>query len=259
MTKIRALMVDDEPLARKRVRALLGEQPDIEIVGECDDGEQAVSAIREQRPDLVLLDIQMPRLDGLGVVEAIEPDHMPAVIFVTAYDQHAVRAFEINAIDYVLKPFDAERFGHAVRRARQRIEHERSGDDEELKRRLLGALRQLHSDDRPVDRLVIKARGRISFLPVDEIDWIEAAGKYARIHAGAAEHLMRESMNRLEAQLDPDRFVRIHRSTIVNLDSIRELEPMFHGEYRVFLKNGAELTLSRGYRSKLRERIGDLL
>ncbi len=259
MTKIRALIVDDEPLARKRVRALLDEQADIEIIGECADGERAVSAIRKHRPDLVLLDIQMPRLDGLGVVEAIEPDHMPAVIFVTAYDQHAVRAFEVNAIDYVLKPFDAERFGQAVRRACQRIDQERGGNDEELNRRLLGALRQLRSGDRPLDRLVIKAQGRISFLPVDEIDWIEAAGKYARVHAGAAEHLMREPMHRLEAQLDPERFVRIHRSTIVNLDSIRELEPMFHGEYRVYLKNGAELTLSRGYRAKLRERIGDLL
>jgi two-component system LytT family response regulator len=254
MKKIRTLVVDDEPLARERIRALLSEQPDIDVVGEARDGEEAVSAILAHAPDLVFLDIQMPKMDGFEVIKTIGPENMPLVVFVTAYDQHALKAFDVRALDYLLKPFDRERFAESIGRVRQAIE--RSGSDE-IGRRLLELVRELKPGGaQRSDRLVIKSAGRLFFLRIDEIDWVEAAGNYVKLHVGTDEHLLRETMNGIEVKLDPDKFFRIHRSRIVNMERIKELQPWFNGEYVVILRNGTKLTLSRGYREKLQERLG---
>ena len=251
--RIRALIVDDEPLARERIRTLLASEPDVDVIAEAADGLEAVDAIREHRPDLVFLDVHMPNLDGFEVIEQIGTDHMPLVIFVTAYDQHALRAFEVQALDYLLKPFDAERFHGTLERARRQIESLESGD---LSRRLLTLVRSLKGD-RPArtDRLVVKSGGRLFFLRADEIDWIEAAGNYVRLHVGTDAHLLRETMNSIEARLNPEIFFRIHRSHIVNIERIKELQPWFNGEYVVILRDGTKLTLSRGYREKVQERV----
>lgn len=254
MRKIRTLVVDDEPLARERIRALLAEEADVEVVGEARDGEEAVKAILAHEPDLVFLDIQMPRMDGFEVIRTVGPDNMPLVVFVTAYDQHALKAFDVRALDYLLKPFDRERFAESIGRVRDAIEH--AGGDE-LGRRLLELVRELKPGAPPrSDRLVIKSAGRLFFLRTDEIDWVEAAGNYVKLHVGAEEHLLRETMNGIEQKLDPDKFFRIHRSRIVNMERIKELQPWFNGEYVVILRNGTKLTLSRGYREKLQERLG---
>ncbi len=251
--KIRALIVDDEPLARERIRALLRGDPEVEIVGECADGRRAVAAIQKHAPDLVFLDVQMPHLDGFGVLEAVGPERIPAVIFVTAYDQYALRAFEVHALDYLLKPFDRARFEKALQRARTRMERRDSG---EINAKLLALLEDLRKGPRRLERLVIKTSGRIYFLPVREIDWIEAAGNYVRLHSGGQAHMIRETMAALETKLDPHKFLRIHRSTIVNIERIKELQPWFHGDYAVLLDDGARLTLSRSYRERLREILG---
>lgn len=254
MKKIRTLIVDDEPLARERIRALLAEQADIEVVGEARDGEEAVQAILNHAPDLVFLDIQMPRLDGFEVIRTVGADNMPLVVFVTAYDQHALKAFDVRALDYLLKPFDRDRFAESIGRVRDAIEH--SGSDE-IGRRLLEIVRELKPGAPPrSDRLVIKSAGRLFFLRIAEIDWVEAAGNYVKLHVGTEEHLLRETMNGIEQKLDPDTFFRIHRSRIVNMERIKELQPWFNGEYVVILHNGTKLTLSRGYREKLQERLG---
>lgn len=253
MKKIRTLIVDDEPLARERIRALLAEQPDLEVIGEARDGEEAVQAILAHEPDLVFLDIQMPKMDGFEVIRTVGADNMPLVVFVTAYDQHALKAFDVRALDYLLKPFDRERFAESIGRVRQAIE--RSGTDE-IGRRLLELVRELKPGGGRSDRLVIKSAGRLFFLRTDEIDWVEAAGNYVKLHVGADEHLLRETMNGIEVKLDPDKFFRIHRSRIVNMERIKELQPWFNGEYVVILRNGTKLTLSRGYREKLQERLG---
>ena len=254
MKKIRTLIVDDEPLARERIRALLTEQPDVEVVGEARDGEEAVQAILAHEPDLVFLDIQMPKMDGFEVIRTVGADNMPLVVFVTAYDQHALKAFDVRALDYLLKPFDRERFAESIGRVRQAIA--RSGSDE-IGRRLLELVRELRPGGVPrSDRLVIKSAGRLFFLRTDEIDWVEAAGNYVKLHVGGDEHLLRETMNGIEQKLDPDTFFRIHRSRIVNMERIKELQPWFNGEYVVILRNGTKLTLSRGYREKLQERLG---
>jgi two-component system LytT family response regulator len=253
MKTIRALVVDDEPLARERVTTLLQGEADIEVVGECRDGHEAVDTILRTEPDLVFLDIQMPGADGFDVIKAVGPDRMPLVIFVTAYDQHALRAFEVRALDYLLKPFDRDRFRGALARARAQIESRETGD---LRRRLLALVQELRPGPARADRLVVKTGGKLFFLRADEIDWIEAAGNYAKVHVGAESHLLRETMNTLETRLDPDQFFRIHRSRIVNMERIKEMQPWFNGEYVVILKNGVKLTLSRGYREKLQERLG---
>jgi two-component system, LytTR family, response regulator len=253
---IRALIVDDEPLGRERIRTLLHEHRDVEIVGECADGRQAVSAVGRMKPDLMFLDVQMPEMDGFAVLDAIAEKHLPAIIFVTAYDRYAVKAFDVHALDYLLKSFDRERFDRAVERARGEIARWREGA---LSERLAGLLEDLESKKQRLTRVVIKAAGRIFFLSLDEIDWIEAADNYARIHAGREIHLVRQTLQSLEARLDPERFLRIHRSTIVNLSRIRELQPLFHGDYCVRLKDGTELTLSRNYREKLAEPLGQFL
>lgn len=262
--KIRTLIVDDEPLARERVRSMMNAEGDLEVIGEARDGAEAVDAILSQAPDLVFLDVQMPKLDGFEVITSVGAERMPPVVFTTAFDQHALRAFEVQALDYLLKPFDQERFQGALRRVRQQMDTAENG---ELGKRLLALVRDLKSDlpgdglmpapvDKKSDRLVVKSGGRLFFLRADEIDWVEAAGNYVRLHVGAESHLLRETMNAIEGRLHPDTFFRIHRSRIVNIERIKELQPWFNGEYVVILRNGTKLTLSRGYREKLQDRLG---
>jgi two-component system LytT family response regulator len=252
-TVIRALVVDDEPLARERLRMLLSGHSWLEVAAECQTGIEAIDAITRLNPDLVFLDIQMPGASGFDVIQAIGPARMPLVIFVTAFDHYALQAFEVHALDYLLKPFDRERFDQALWRARQQLERRSSGD---LERRLLELMQDLKPAAPRLERFVVKSGGRVFFVRSDEIDWIEAAGNYVKLHVGGDTHLFRETMNALEAQLDPDTFYRIHRSHIVNIERVKELQPWFNGEYVVFLRNGTRLTLSRGYREKLQERIG---
>jgi two-component system LytT family response regulator len=251
MDKIRALVVDDEPIARKGVRRELERDPDVEIVGECANGRDAVSFIRERPPDLVFLDLQMPELDGFGVVEQVGVELMPTVVFVTAFDEFALKAFELHALDYVLKPFTSERFQKALRRAKEQA---RRAGAAELDARLLSLIRDARREqgrEPYLERVVVKSGGRVFFLSVGEIDWIEAAGNYVRLHAGRESHLVQGTMNRLEGRLDPKLFLRVHRSAIVNLTRIKELHPLFHGEYAIKLAGGKELTSSRGYRDNL--------
>jgi len=251
MKKLRTVIVDDEPLARERLASLLSAEQDIEVIAQCRDGEEAVTAIDQHSPDLVFLDVQMPGLNGFEVIDAVEK--MPLVIFVTAYDQHALRAFQVRALDYLLKPFDRERFTEALQRARTHIQRDETGD---LGRRLLALVKDLRRDQPKTDRLVVKSGGRLFFLRTDEIDWVEASGNYVRLHVGATSHLLRETMNAIEGRLDPEKFFRIHRSRIVNMERIQEMQPWLNGEYAVLLRTGTRLTLSRGYREKLQERLG---
>lgn len=262
--KIRTLIVDDEPLARERVRTMAGGEPDLDVIGEARDGIEAVDAILSQAPDLVFLDVQMPKLDGFEVISSVGADRMPPVVFVTAFDQHALRAFEVQALDYLLKPFDRDRFCGALTRVRQQIDRAENGA---LGQKLLALVRDMHTDmpaetvpppqvQGKSDRMVVKSGGRLFFLRADEIDWVEAAGNYVRLHVGAESHLLRETMNAIETRLNPDTFFRIHRSRIVNIERIKELQPWFNGEYVVILRNGTKLTLSRGYREKLQDRLG---
>ena len=250
------MIVDDEPLARKRIKRMLSRDPEVEIIGDCASGHQALAMMREREPDLVFLDIQMPEMDGFSVLEAVAPERLPLVIFVTAYDQYALRAFEFYALDYLLKPFDRARFEKAMQRARERISKEK-GD--ELNQRTIALLEEIKARSKFLGRLVIKSGGRVFFIKTEEIDWIEAEGKYVRLHVGRESHLLREAIGSLEAQLDPARFLRIHRSTIVNIDRIQELQPWFHNEYRVILRDGTELMLSRSCRKKLGDLLGNTL
>ena len=253
MTKLKALIVDDEPLARERLASLLSAEPDVQIVGQCRDGEEAVTAIEDHSPNLVFLDIQMPQMSGFDVIEAVGSERMPLVIFVTAYDQHALKAFQVRALDYLLKPFDRERFTDALQRARTQIERDETGD---LGRRLMALVKDLRKDQPRAERLVVKSGGRLYFLRADEIDWVEAAGNYVRLHVGNTAHLLRETMTAIEGRLDPEKFFRIHRCRIVNMERIQEMQPWLNGEYSVVLRTGTRLTLSRGYREKLQERLG---
>ena len=253
MKKIKVLVADDEPLARERLASLLSQEADIEMVGQARDGEEAITAIHDDTPDLVFLDVQMPQMNGFDVIEAVGTDKMPLVIFVTAYDQHALKAFQVRALDYLLKPFDRERFRDALSRARKQLDRDENGD---LGRRLLALVKDLRRDQPKSDRLVVKSGGRLFFLRADEIDWVEAAGNYVRLHVGPASHLLRETMNAIEGRLDPEKFFRIHRSRIVNMERIQELQPWLNGEYAVLLRTGTRLTLSRGYREKLQDRLG---
>jgi two-component system, LytTR family, response regulator len=244
-TRIRTLVADDEPIARARMLSLLRDEPDIEVIGECATGPQAISAIERTSPDLVFLDIQMPQVDGLTLARTLGRT-MPAVVFVTAYDEYALRAFEVHALDYVLKPYSAERFKSALVHARQHLTSKRAS----------GA--QPPAAERR-DRLVIKSSGRIYFIRTREIDWCEASGNYVRLHVGAQTHLVRGTMAHIESQLDQAQFVRIHRSTIVNVDRIQELHSSFGGEYVVLLHDKTRLTLSRGYREGLQTKLGKAL
>jgi two-component system LytT family response regulator len=253
MAELRVLLVDDEPLVREGLHDFLREEPGVIVAGECSNGADALQFLQAQKVDVVFLDVQMPELDGLAVASALARDGGPAIVFVTAFSEHAIRAFELNAIDYLLKPFDRERFHAAVDRVRARLG---SGQQEELARRLSAVLGELQRERAYVDRVLVKAEGRIRFVAVDDIEWVEAADNYVRLHAGAERHLVRETIRSVEARLDPTRFVRIHRSTIVNLSRVRELQPTFNGEYAVLLTSGAKLTLSRTYRDAVRARLG---
>ena len=254
--KIRALIVDDEPLARSNIAVLLRMDPEIGIVGECGSGTEAIGEIRIAKPDLLFLDVQMPECDGFDVLELVGKDLPPAVVFVTAYDQYALRAFEAGALDYLLKPFDNARFELALGRAKQRIRHsaerenDRSGKDRSRKDQT--------EKDRPrtLERVVIKSAGEVSFIKVSEIDWIEAADYYACLHVGSRSHLLRRSLVELEEDLDPGIFCRVHRSSIVNLKRVRGLKMNEDGEYDVLLENGTRVRLSRRYRKQLQERMG---
>jgi len=253
MKKLRTVIVDDERHARQKLRAFLGAHDDVEIVAECANGDEAVAVIRELRPDLAFLDVQMPGRDGFDVVAAAG-DATRHVIFVTAFDQYAVRAFEVQALDYLLKPFDRMRLEKALERARAAGRNE--GD---LHERLVALVEQVRPEPRPIDRMMVKSSGRITFLRVDEIDWIEAADNYVRVHAGKEGHLIRETMNHLEAQLDRRKFVRVHRSAIVNVDSIAEIRSLFHGDHSIRLRTGAEIPLGRSYRDRLEALFGRTL
>ncbi len=254
--RLRAAVVDDEVLARQIIREMLADDPEVEIVVECVNGHEAIDAIQTHHPDLLFLDIQMPEVAGFEVLEALREERMPIVIFVTAYDQYAVRAFDFHALDYLLKPFDRERFNTALSRAKEQLRRERNG---ELDKRILALLEAIRAEKKYVDRLVIKNGGRVSFLDADEVHWIEAEGNYVRLHVNNKSHLLRETISNLESQLDPRKFLRVHRSTIVRLDSIRELQPWFHGEYHIILHNGTKLTLSRNYREQLQAVLGNSL
>jgi two-component system LytT family response regulator len=256
MRPIRTLIVDDEPAARDGMRHLLTADPEIVLAGECANGREAAAAIRDTAPDLVFLDVQMPELDGFGVLREVGVERAPMVVFVTAFDQYALRAFDVHAIDYLLKPFTDDRFRQSLDRAKQQVRQGRLGD---LSSKLAALLD--HDEPAPVrqpylDRLVVKSGGKVTLLPVGEIEWIDAEGDYVRIHVGKTWHLLRETMKNLEDQLDSARFVRIHRSTIVNLEKVKELQPFFRGEYVVVLHNGTTLKLSRGYRDNLEARLG---
>jgi two-component system LytT family response regulator len=247
-TKIRALIVDDEELARDRIASLLAEQNDVEVVGTCSDGPSAVEAIERERPDLVFLDVQMPGMDGFEVIENLDRDHIPAVVFVTAHDAHAIRAFEIHALDFLLKPFDQTRFEKALERARAQLSRDKSST---IDSRLMSLLEELRDERKYPERLIVKSSGRVFFVRAEDIDWVEASGNYVKIHTKSEAHLLRESMKNMEAKLDPKIFVRIHRSAIVNIDRIKELEPWFHGEYVVIMRDGTRLTASRVFSDRL--------
>ena len=267
MEKIRTLIVDDELMARKHICNLLQGRAEFDLIGECANGKEAVTAIQTRAPHLIFLDVQMPDLDGFGVLQAITPERWPIIIFTTAYDQYALRAFEVHALDYLLKPFDDERFEKALEWAKKQLQREQadrlSGQILALVEQYRGA-RQSHSIEEAesasqseyLSRLIIKSAGRVFFIRTEEVDWIEAAGCYVCFHIGSKSHLLRETMSTLEAQLDPARFMRIHRSTIINLERVKEMQAQSHGECIVILQDGTQLKLSRGYREKLQTLLG---
>lgn len=250
---IRTLIVDDEPLARARIRILLAAEPDVEVVGECATGLEAIEAIEEQQPDLVFLDVQMPQVDGFAVVEAIGSARMPMTIFVTAYDQFAIRAFDAQALDYLLKPYLEERFRTALERARRTF-GARSAQ-QAVRQEIAALVSSLARRERP-ERLIVRSGPRIGFVEVSEIDWVQSEGNYLRLHTGKTSHLVRETLAGLEIQLDPKQFVRIHRSTIVNVRAVKQLESLFQGEYAIVLHDGTKLTSSKTYRGRLEDALG---
>jgi two-component system LytT family response regulator len=250
---IRAAIVDDEPLARRRIRNLVADVADVKVVAECANGKDAIESLEESPPDLLFLDIQMPEIDGFDVLQAIGVGRVPAVIFVTAYDQFALRAFEAHALDYLLKPFDDERFAAALQRARDRIHQQQGGD---LDRRLQALLENVRGDQGYPRRLVVPSGHRSIFIRTEQVDWIEAERNYVRLHVGGKTHLLRENLTHIAAALDPEKFCRIHRSTIVNIDRIQSVEALFHGEYVVVLHDGTKLTSGRSYRAGLHALMG---
>jgi two-component system, LytTR family, response regulator len=250
MEKLRTLIVDDEGPARLRVKQFLNEFPEADVVGEAEDGRQAVALISKQSPDLLFLDVQMPKLDGFGVINEIGAGKVPAVIFVTAHDQFALRAFESHALDYLLKPFSRERFRRAVKRAEAQIKATQAAKVGRLSSRLSSLLRDLELDTKYAARLEVKSVGRTIFVPVEEIDWIKADSNYSRLHVRKDQYLIRETLGSLEGKLDPKLFARIHRSAIVKLDRIREMRPQINGDQVVLLRDGTRLEMSRTYRDR---------
>ena len=251
-TKFRALIVDDEPLARRRIKSLLAHDSSVDVIGECSDGYKAVRSINELTPDLVFLDVQMPAMDGFEVIKTIGAERMPTVIFVTAYDQYALKAFEVNALDYLLKPFDRKRFQKTLEKAKIMIKGLQNGN---VNNQLLSLLGDLRREQKIPERFIIKSGGRVVFLRAEEIDWMCAVGNYVRLQVGRDSHLMRETMTGMESKLDPVSFMRIHRSTIVNLDRVKEVQPWAKGEYVVIMRDGTRLIMSRRYRERLNERL----
>jgi len=254
--RIRILVADDEEPARQRLIDLLRKDSHVATILEAANGLSAVEVIQTQQPDLVFLDVQMPELDGLGVIDAVGAEHMPLTVFVTAYDQHAIRAFEANALDYLLKPFSDERFEATMARVKARLD-ERSL--REFGHRILRMVSTTPSPDHWLDRLVVKSGGTTRFIRVVDIDWIEAAGVYVNLHVAGKELLYRSTLNELAGRLDPMRFIRVHRSAVVNMESIQQLEPISHGEFEVVLKNGSRSRVSRTYRAQLEKRLGQSL
>ena len=251
MPNFRVLIVDDEPISRRRLRRLLAFESDFTLAGECENGREAVAALDREPVHLLFLDVQMPEMDGFGVVQAVSKSH-PLVIFTSAYDEYALKAFEVHAFDYLLKPFDRRRFRESVQRARAQLERAIPALPDE---RLLTLFESLAGARSAPDRIAVRNNGRVIFLKLGEIDWIEAADNYVCLHCGRETHILRETMNQLEARLDPSRFIRVHRSAIVNLDCIRELQPWFRGDYKVMLHDGTELTLTKNHREKLESRL----
>jgi two-component system, LytTR family, response regulator len=243
--KIRTLLVDDEPLARERIRALLKDEADIEIIGECGNGTEALAAIRHEVPDLLFLDVQMPGMGGFELLRELGKERLPLVIFVTAYDQHALKAFDVHALDYLLKPFKPARFKETVQRAREILANQQAGA---ASRNLLAMLGQPKPEREFLTRLPVRTGERVIFVKTAQIDYIESAGNYVVLHTGKETHILRETLTALEEKLDPKRFLRISRSTLVNLDQIKELQPLFKGEHAVVLHNGKQLTMTRGIR-----------
>lgn len=243
------MIVDDEPLGRDRLRNFVSREPGLTLVAEAADGEEAVRLIREWVPDLVFLDIQMPGLTGFGVLEQLGTEVPPAVIFCTAHDEFALKAFEVHAVDYLLKPFDRERFQKALSRAGERL---RTTQRDELSSKLAAVLQQLQpAAPKALDRIPVKTNGRVIFINVPEIDWVGSADNYVELHVGTHSHLIRDTLTKMEQQLPPDNFVRISRTAIVNVDRVQELQPLFHGEYSITLRTGVKLTLSRSHRDQL--------
>ncbi len=254
--RIRTIIVDDEPAARRGVRLLLERDGGVDIVGEASGGVEAAELIRRERPELAFLDVQMPGGNGFDALAKLEPGIAPAVVFVTAYDEHALKAFEVNAVDYLLKPYDDSRFAAALQRGKDEVRRRQADVVNSRLTQLLDYLQRATPAAAPKeepagDRILVKSSGEIFFLKAEEIDWIEAEGDYMKFHVGGRVHLMRETMARLEARLDPKRFIRIHRSTIVNIDRLRKLSPSFAGEYAVILHDGTKLKLSRGYHERI--------
>ncbi|MFN2621361.1 MAG: LytR/AlgR family response regulator transcription factor [Chthoniobacterales bacterium] len=251
--KIRVVIADDELLARKFIRRMLKQDPEVEIIAECSNGAEAVATIRKEKPDLVLLDVQMPEMDGFAVLDAVRLDHLPQIVFTTAYESYAIRAFELHALDYLLKPFDQVRFKAALKYAKERF-HSQHEEDKRLQvGRLLESIR---AQQEYLDRIIIRADGRITFLHTREIDWIEADDKYVHLHTGKGARMVRQTLAAIEGQLDPKKFLRVHRSAMVNVDRIKELQPLFNGEHSLILDDGTRLTLSRKYKDKLFELLG---
>lgn len=260
MELIRVVIVDDEPLARENLEGLLTSDSEIEIVGQCANGVEAIRTIKKIKPDILFLDVEMPEMNGFEVLSKIPTEYMPIVVFVTAYNKYALKAFEVNALDYLLKPFDNERFSSMIERVKlqfrqhlmleygEKIQKLMSGEFAFLTRR---DSKQQHEKSSFLKRIAVKTSGRIYFVDVNQIQWIEAARSYVELHTQTKTHLVRETMNNLEANLDPEQFLRIHRSTLINISFIKELQPFFRGDYLVILKNGKELKLTRGNRDKL--------
>ena len=242
---IRALIVDDEPLARKRIRRLLTDEPDISVTGECGSGREAVNMIQEMPPDLLFLDIQMPEMGGFEVIQAIGPEKVPVIIFITAYDQHALKAFEVHALDYLLKPFKQERFKEAVERARRHLAKNGAAENNPG---LATLIKTLQNGKNYLSRFMVKSSNRVVFIKAGDVDWIESAANYALLHVGDKTHIVRETMQSLETRLCPKTFQRISRAVIVNLERVKELQPMGKGQYVILLANGRQLTMSRGIR-----------
>jgi len=242
LTSLRVLVIDDEPPARRKLTLLLRQEPGIEIVGEAANGIDAVAAIEEHRPDAIFIDIQMPGMNGFEVLDAIEGERMPQVVFVTAYDQHAVKAFEVHAADYILKPFDRTRLQSCLARLR--------GEHDSMQSKIKGLLDQFRSRDY-LTRVVVKSRGRVLFLKIEDVDWIETSANYVELHSGKHSYLLRGTLTNFEERLNPRQFVRVHRTTIVNIERIQELQPWSHGDFIIVLKDGAKLRMSRRYRGNL--------